>query len=299
METLAKNTYIDDVRIFPNISENSLSAEVIDDSLKTVHLIKMILWKSLVSPSFLLFSIFMYSFVPLRIFKRSVNQVLNYKINYSMKRFLDVTGSLIAIIPFLIIFPIIALLIKLDSSGSIFYSQQRIGHDRRRKSRRIIHADIRTDRRGIERRKENHFGKPFVIYKFRTMRKDAEHKCGPVWASENDPRVTTVGRILRYTHLDELPQLYNIFKGDMSFVGPRPERPFFVNQLVKEIPEYIERLKVKPGLTGLAQVNCQYDRSIEDVKNKLHYDLLYCHDGNVASYFRIIFTTLNKKILGK
>lgn len=297
METVAKNTY--EVHILPKFSENSISAEVIDDTLKIVNQMKMVIWKSLVSPSFLFLSLFLYCCVPLRIFKRSISQIFSYKLNCSIKRLLDIFGSIIALAPFSLILPIIALLIKLDSSGSIFYSQQRIGHDRRRKNRRVISADIRTERRMSDRRVENVFGKPFIIYKFRTMRKDAEIKCGPVWASENDPRITTVGKILRYTHLDELPQIYNIVKGDMSFVGPRPERPFFVNQLVKEIPDYVERLKVKPGLTGLAQLNCHYDRSIEDVKNKLYYDLLYCHDGNIASYFKIIFTTLNKKIIGK
>jgi lipopolysaccharide/colanic/teichoic acid biosynthesis glycosyltransferase len=131
------------------------------------------------------------------------------------------------------------------------------------------------------------------------MREDAERKCGPVWASDNDPRITSVGRILRYTHLDELPQLYNIIKGDMSFVGPRPERPYFVNQLVEEIPGYAKRLNVKPGLTGLAQIKTGYDYSIESVKTKLHYDLEYCKNGNLVSYFKIMFVTIFKTVIGK
>ena len=131
------------------------------------------------------------------------------------------------------------------------------------------------------------------------MRDDAEKKCGPVWASQNDPRVTDIGEILRYTHLDELPQLINIIKGEMSFVGPRPERPHFVSQFVSTIPKYEERLDVKPGLTGLAQVKCGYDYSIESVKNKLNYDLHYCKNGSIYSDVKLIFMTVFKTTFEK
>lgn len=141
----------------------------------------------------------------------------------------------------------VALAVKLGSRGPVIYSQERVGR----------------------------FGDLFKIYKFRTMRADAEAN-GPVWAaSEQDPRMTRIGAVLRRTHLDELPQLFNVLKGEMSLVGPRPERPHFVEQLHREIHRYDERLLLKPGMTGLAQVHYRYDQSIADVKRKLRFDLLY------------------------
>ena len=220
-------------------------------------------------------------------------------LNSYIKRLFDILGAVIGLLFSSVLFIIIPILIKLDSKGPVFYKQLRVGKNRRQKYRRRITADIHLERRNGDRRKCNLKGKAFVIYKFRTMREDAEKKCGPVWASENDPRITTIGKILRYTHIDEIPQLLNIFKGDMSFVGPRPERPHFVVQLSAEIPGYTERLNVKPGLTGLAQINCGYDRSIENVKAKLNYDLLFCQNGNIYSYIKILLLTIRKTVFGK
>ena len=164
-----------------------------------------------------------------------------------LKRIADFISAAIGIALFAPVLLLIALAVKLTSRGPIFYSQERVGR----------------------------FGEAFKIYKFRTMRVNAEAN-GPVWASpERDPRVTPIGNFLRKTHLDELPQLFNVLKGDMSLVGPRPERPCFVEALDRAIPRYDQRLLIKPGMTGLAQVHYRYDQSIEDVKRKLRFDLLY------------------------
>jgi len=137
--------------------------------------------------------------------------------------------------------------VKLDSKGPAFYRQERTGQNEQ----------------------------PFHLVKFRTMRNDAEGGTGPVWASVRDYRVTRVGRWLRLTRLDEIPQFINVLKGEMSFIGPRPERPFFVEKLKKEIPYYALRFSVKPGLTGWAQVQYRYGASVEDAIEKLKFDLYY------------------------
>jgi lipopolysaccharide/colanic/teichoic acid biosynthesis glycosyltransferase len=134
--------------------------------------------------------------------------------------------------------------------------------------------------------------KPFTLYKFRTMFPEAEKHTGPVWASKDDPRVTWIGKRLRKSRLDELPQLINILKGDMSMIGPRPERPYFVEKLRKRIPNYSERLKVKPGLTGLAQISHRYDTSFDDVKTKLEYDLLYINKISLPLDLKILLKTV-------
>jgi lipopolysaccharide/colanic/teichoic acid biosynthesis glycosyltransferase len=124
------------------------------------------------------------------------------------------------------------------------------------------------------------------------MREDAEKKSGPVWAKRNDPRITKVGKLLRVIRADELPQLFNVLKGDMSLVGPRPERPYFVNQFVGNISRYEERLKVKPGLTGLAQVMGGYDTCMEDVYSKLDYDLKYVKSKSFGHDLKILLKTI-------
>lgn len=164
-----------------------------------------------------------------------------------IKRALDLVVSVSMLICGAPVMIAIALAVKITSPGPVLYSQVRVGKK----------------------------GKTFKMFKFRSMRQDAELKSGPVWATENDPRVTPLGSFLRKTHLDELPQLFNVIRGDMSLVGPRPERPHFVKQLRKEIPHYDKRHYAKPGVTGLAQVRQRYDDSIEDVKRKVRYDVLY------------------------
>lgn len=165
------------------------------------------------------------------------------------KRSFDLFAAVAGLVFFLPLFPLIALAIKWDSKGPVFISQQRIGR-------------ARPDRTDL-----------FFMFKFRSMRQDAEAGSGAVWASKRDPRVTRVGYFLRKTRLDELPQLLNVLKGEMSLIGPRPERPGFYQKLESQIPFFAERTYgLAPGITGLAQVNQGYDTSIEDVRVKLAYD---------------------------
>jgi lipopolysaccharide/colanic/teichoic acid biosynthesis glycosyltransferase len=173
-------------------------------------------------------------------------------ISLNLKRKFDIVASSVALVLLLPLFPFIALAIKLDSSGPVFFRQMRVGnyyHDR---------AEF------------------FEMIKFRSMRSDAEKKTGAVWAQKTDPRITTIGRFLRKSRLDELPQLINVLKGDMSIIGPRPERPDFYRNLENEIPFYSDRTYgIRPGITGLAQVYQGYDSCIEDVRSKVAYDHSY------------------------
>ena len=181
-----------------------------------------------------------------------------------LKRIIDILVSLFILI---ITFPvtlITALVIKIDSPGSAFFKQERCG---------------------IE-------GSVFKMIKFRSMRQDAEKYSGPVWSSKNDPRITRVGNIIRKVRIDEIPQMINVLNGEMSLVGPRPERPYFVEMLSKEIPYYKRRLKVRPGITGWAQVKHKYDETIEDVKIKLRYDLFYIENMSLRMDFKILFRTI-------
>jgi sugar transferase (PEP-CTERM system associated) len=164
-----------------------------------------------------------------------------------VKRSVDVAISLTLLIIVLPIVALTALAIKLESGGPILYRQERVG--------------LR--------------GRRFVLLKFRSMRRDAEENGGPMWAQQRDPRTTRVGSFIRKVRIDELPQLLNVIRGDMSFVGPRPERPYFVDQLTAEIPYYSERHAVRPGITGWAQINYPYGASVEDAREKLSYDLYY------------------------
>ncbi|UCC81343.1 MAG: sugar transferase [Candidatus Zixiibacteriota bacterium] len=187
---------------------------------------------------------------------------------------------------------VVSVLIRLDSKGPVFYTQLRVGRNRRKGGRRQMNLDVNDRRQFSDRRKENGFGKPFKIIKFRTMYIDAEKHTGPVWASKKDPRVTGIGRILRKTRIDEIPQLVNVLIGDMSLVGPRPERPFFVAKLGNIINGYLERFDVKPGVTGLAQVEHKYDESIEDVDGKVRYDLKYIKSPSIVQDMKIILKTV-------
>lgn len=186
----------------------------------------------------------------------------------------QVGDLLLALIAMVVLFPIlliVGLAVKLTSQGPILYQQERVGRS----------------------------GKSFTIYKFRTMRVDAEDASGPVWAKENDSRLTPIGAFLRKTHLDELPQILNILKGEMSLVGPRPERPFFVGRLKKSIPSYEERLLVKPGITGLAQVRHKYDETFNDVKKKVKYDILYIKKMCLMLDIKVLFWTVGVVLTGK
>jgi lipopolysaccharide/colanic/teichoic acid biosynthesis glycosyltransferase len=214
------------------------------------------------------------------------------------KRVIDIVGSSIGLIltsPFFVILPI---LIKLDSPGPVFYLQLRIGYNRRRRERRAPNGSC-LGRSTRDRRRQNLKGRPFHVIKFRTMVADAEKKCGPVWATRNDPRITRLGHFLRKTRLDEIPQFINVFVGHMSLVGPRPERPKFVEELSAQVENYNQRLQVKPGLTGLAQVENGYDSSLSSVVRKVHYDLQYIHNWSFWQDVRIIMKTVLVVITGK
>ena len=165
--------------------------------------------------------------------------------------------------------PVVALLVKLDDGGPVFYTQTRVGQN----------------------------GKLFGLHKFRTMKVDAEGDQSR-WAVKDDPRVTRLGRLLRRTRLDELPQFYNIFVGNMSLVGPRPERPDFVVRLAQAIPYFNERHLVKPGLTGWAQINFRYTSSIEDAKRKLQFDLYYVKNMSIELDLMILLRTLGVFLRG-
>jgi lipopolysaccharide/colanic/teichoic acid biosynthesis glycosyltransferase len=202
-----------------------------------------------------------------------------------LKRTLDVILACLGMAVLMPFLAIVGTLIKLDSPGPIFYAQERIGLNRRRSRNGGPPA-------GPERRKADGFGRPFTIYKLRSMAVDAERNTGPIWAAEKDPRVTRVGRILRKTHLDETPQFWNVLRGEMSLVGPRPERPAFVRTLAESLPEYPMRYQALPGITGLAQVRSTYDSSIETVNRKLQYDLYYVRHNRLLLDLKILAETV-------
>jgi len=188
----------------------------------------------------------------------------------AVKRTIDIFASFLGLLFSVPIMLLAAAAIKIESGGPIFYQQERIGQNDRR----------------------------FVLYKFRSMTKDAEAKMGPVWASEGDPRVTRVGAIMRKARVDEIPQMINVLKGEMSFVGPRPERPFFVERLKQNIPYYDLRHSVKPGITGWAQISYPYGDSEQDAVEKLQYDLYYIKHMSPIFDLQIIFESLKVILLG-
>jgi exopolysaccharide biosynthesis polyprenyl glycosylphosphotransferase len=188
-----------------------------------------------------------------------------------IKRIMDVVVSATILVLGLPFWLIVAAAIKLSSPGAAVYSQVRVGQN----------------------------GKNFTMLKFRSMYQDAEKHSGPAWATEKDPRITPMGRFIRKTRLDEIPQFVNVLKGEMSLVGPRPERPFFVEQLKLEIPWYVRRIKMKPGVTGWAQVKHKYDSSIEDVKQKVMYDLYYFENMSIMLDIKIILRTFLVVFTGK
>jgi lipopolysaccharide/colanic/teichoic acid biosynthesis glycosyltransferase len=182
----------------------------------------------------------------------------------------------------------------------VFYRQERIGINRRRGDRRLRGLSIdEKERRGRDRRVLVNFGRPFTIYKFRTMVMDAERGAPPVWARENDPRITAVGRVLRRCRIDELPQFFNVLRGDMSIVGPRPERAYFIGRIEKQLPDFHLRLRTKPGITGLAQVRLGYTNTDEGLRQKLHLDLEYIHTLGFWTDFKILLRTVFVVLTGK
>lgn len=211
-----------------------------------------------------------------------------------IKRVFDIFGALFGLIFSSLLFLFLPIFIRLDSQGDIIFKQKRVGLNRRKKDRRVVSFDVSFERRNTARRERNLFGQPFVLYKFRSMKGDAEKKTGPVWATENDPRVTSVGKILRPLHMDEIPQFINVLRGEMSLVGPRPERPEFVKELNEQVPEYSQRFNGKPGITGLAQVKCGYDTSIDDVSKKLRFDLEYIKGLRLRRDVKILWDTFIK-----
>jgi exopolysaccharide biosynthesis polyprenyl glycosylphosphotransferase len=192
----------------------------------------------------------------------NINDVPLQGLNTLVKRGIDIVISASALLVLAIPFWIIAALVKLTSKGNVFYRQERMGLD----------------------------GKPFMIYKFRSMYEDAEAETGPVFASEEDPRRTPIGKLLRHSNIDELPQLWNVLKGDMSIVGPRPERPLFVAQFKNKIPQYMLRHKVKAGITGWAQVNGW--RGNTSIEKRIEYDLYYIEHWSVKLDLKIMWLTL-------
>jgi sugar transferase (PEP-CTERM system associated) len=188
-----------------------------------------------------------------------------------VKRAFDLFASMLIFIVTLPVTAVTALLIYLEDGAPIFYRQERVGED----------------------------GYTFMVLKFRSMRKDAEKDGAPKWASTGDPRTTRVGRVIRKLRIDEIPQILNVLKGEMSFVGPRPERPFFVEQLCEQVPYYNMRHSIKPGITGLAQVRYQYGASVEDAVHKLQYDLYYVKNNSLFLDLLILLDTLQVVLLSK
>jgi exopolysaccharide biosynthesis polyprenyl glycosylphosphotransferase len=189
----------------------------------------------------------------------------------ALKRLMDVAGSLIISLLAAPVMIVTAILIRLTSAGPVFYRQERLGQ----------------------------YGRPFIVLKFRSMYADAEADSGPVWAVKNDPRITPLGRLLRKFRIDELPQLFNVLKGEMSFIGPRPERPCFMESLRHEIPYYDVRHYVRPGITGWAQVMYPYGASIGDAYEKLQYDLYYAKHMSLLLDLTILVKTIKVVLLGR
>ncbi|MFH0764080.1 MAG: sugar transferase [Candidatus Omnitrophota bacterium] len=202
---------------------------------------------------------------------------IGYMIGFARKRFREfkrIFDTILSAIGIVVVAPVIgftALIIKIVSPGPVFYKQERVGWG----------------------------GRFFNIYKMRTMRVDAEKITGPVWAQEDDPRLIKFGKIIRKFHIDELPQLFNVLRGDMSIVGPRPERSVFVRELSQKICDYEKRIDVRPGITGLAQVWHKYDETIADVRKKVKYDLLYIREMCLMVDIRIILRTVLVAARGK
>jgi len=201
----------------------------------------------------------------------STSVILKHFYPSKVKVIPDVVFAIVLLIIGLPLWFFIVCVIKLDSKGPIFFKQVRLGKNNEK----------------------------FTLIKFRTMIENAEIETGPVWTDKKDPRITFVGKWLRRFYLDEVPQLLNVLKGEMSLVGPRPERPFFVEKLEKEYPLYSRRLKIRPGITGWAQIKHSYDERIEDIREKLKYDFYYIENVDIWLDIKIILTTIGVIVSGK
>jgi lipopolysaccharide/colanic/teichoic acid biosynthesis glycosyltransferase len=218
---------------------------------------------------------------PIGVTPRPRSETANRVVNFAL--------AVVAIIILSPILLLVAIVVWATSRGPIIYVQERVGIDRR--ARRTLAM--------YDRRAADIGGTVFKIYKFRTMRVDAEQRSGAVWAVQNDPRVTLVGRFLRRTRLDELPQLINVLQGDMNIVGPRPERPTIFMNLRENIAEYPLRQRAKPGITGLAQINHNYDSCLDDVRTKVSYDLQYLAKQSLWEDIKIMLQTIPVMIFKK
>ena len=201
----------------------------------------------------------------------STSFILKHFYARKVKVIFDVVFAIVLLIIGLPLWFFIACVIKLDSKGPVFFKQVRLGKNNEK----------------------------YTLIKFRTMIENAEIETGPVWTDKKDPRITFVGKWLRRFYLDEFPQLLNVLKGEMSLVGPRPERPFFVEKLEKEYPLYSRRLKIRPGITGWAQIKHRYDENLEDVREKLKYDFYYIENVDIWLDIKIILTTIGVIVSGK
>ena len=222
-----------------------------------------------------------------------------------VKRLMDITGAIALLVLLSPVMALTALVVRVTSRGPAIFRQTRVGlnlrggkktHDRRQQTASGS-AEGLERRTGQDRRELVNYGRPFVLYKYRTMRLDAEVN-GAQFATEGDPRVTPIGRLMRKTRLDELPQLWNVLRGEMSLVGPRPERPEFMAELSEDIPNYLDRLGLKPGLTGPAQVINGYDNNLESFRRKVALDLLYLQNCCLWNDVKILFRTIRVVLTG-
>lgn len=251
----------------------------------------------ILSPILLAGSLAIFLFAPEALFKKGIHTYVKDLSFRFLKRSIDIIGAIVGLILSAIFFCWVPILIKLTSKGPIIYKQKRIGFNRRNYTKLSGWSIGSYNRRNGDRRRINVHGMPFILYKFRTMKINAESACGPIWAEQNDPRVTKIGNWLRKYHIDEIPQFLNILKGEMSLVGPRPERPFIVYQLSKKVIEYPKRHRVKPGLTGLAQLKNGYDTDEKDIRKKIKYDLEYIQNNTILMDIKILLLTAKHLLL--
>lgn len=287
-------------------SEIELASSSFESSSSIYSLIKGLRQKVLVwvrdyvlSTFYLMFSVLTFVLLPEGKTEKGLGAYYLDKAEKSLKRVIDISGSTIGLLLGLPLFFVVGILIKLDSPGPVFFRQERVGMNRRKRERRTLEIKRNKQERRTERRKKNLYGETFYLYKFRTMVVDAEKGCGPIWAKNDDPRITNIGKVLRKTRIDELPQLINVLKGEMSLVGPRPERYHFVRDFIYRVDGYPNRLGVKPGITGQAQVENGYDSCVDDVKLKVNHDLNYIQQWSLLKDFKILLKTILVVATGK